>query len=305
MSPRRRPDQGNRGGATKQPGTYRDLALTPPHGPLHRPAGDPLLRLCIPRGHRGRRLADDTQRRLEAKGGTPGRGPEHRDLGGAAWHVGGRLYHVITSPQAFRLRQRRARIDAPVCTAVGIWGPSRSAPSAPGSAAGERACEWPFWPMPRLPASPLAEALGRGTLVQQRVYGSPPTCRGDLQIHEWDTPRRPSGHRRQRQCDRARHLPPRPFSMSRSGAYCWPSPCLAFDRRRQFAPGQLLGCFSWATRSSGSSWKMRTDPANVILGQRLNVWTSILVFLLGLALCHGRGPAGTDPATLEGGDLTY
>ena len=30
--------------------------------------------------------------------------------------------------------------------------------------------------------------------------------------------------------------------------------------------------------------KMRTDDANVILGQRVNVWTSILVFLLGVFL---------------------
>jgi prolipoprotein diacylglyceryltransferase len=28
--------------------------------------------------------------------------------------------------------------------------------------------------------------------------------------------------------------------------------------------------------------KLRTDPAEMILGQRLNVWTSIVVFLLGL-----------------------
>ena len=44
---------------------------------------------------------------------------------------------------------------------------------------------------------------------------------------------------------------------------------------------------------------MRTDEAELILGQRLNVWTSILVFLLGRLdlLVHGPpGPAASDPA---------
>ena len=37
---------------------------------------------------------------------------------------------------------------------------------------------------------------------------------------------------------------------------------------------------------------MRTDEANHILGVRLNVWTSVLVFLLGLALYRAGARRG-------------
>ena len=71
-------------------------------------------------------------------------------------------------------------------------------------------------------------------------------------------------------------------------------------RRRRAAAASTGGCgsaaatswrsTSWATRSA-RVWieALRTDHANHILGVRLNVWTSIIVFLLGLAyfLRHG------------------
>ncbi|MGL4745838.1 MAG: prolipoprotein diacylglyceryl transferase, partial [Dermatophilaceae bacterium] len=60
--------------------------------------------------------------------------------------------------------------------------------------------------------------------------------------------------------------------------------------------------------------RMRTDEAEVILGQRLNVWTSIVVFLLGVWIIrHTAGRArrfaadevprdgGPDDATRDGG----
>ena len=58
---------------------------------------------------------------------------------------------------------------------------------------------------------------------------------------------------------------------------------LVVDRRRRLAPGQLLGLYV-AGYPIGRVIveKMRTDEAELILGQRLNVWTSIAVFLLGL-----------------------
>ncbi len=41
---------------------------------------------------------------------------------------------------------------------------------------------------------------------------------------------------------------------------------------------------------------MRTDPANHILGQRVNTWISILVFLLGLWLWRWFGRRADAPA---------
>ena len=43
---------------------------------------------------------------------------------------------------------------------------------------------------------------------------------------------------------------------------------------------------------------MRSDEANRILGLRVNVWTSVLVFLLGLA-CSGGSASGRTPGSGE------
>jgi hypothetical protein len=47
---------------------------------------------------------------------------------------------------------------------------------------------------------------------------------------------------------------------------------------------------------------LRTDHANHILGLRLNIWTSVLVFLLGLAwfLTHGGLHSGREPTPYTG-----
>jgi prolipoprotein diacylglyceryltransferase len=45
---------------------------------------------------------------------------------------------------------------------------------------------------------------------------------------------------------------------------------------------------------------MRTDPANHILGLRVNVWTCLIAFLIGLALvlrARARGARAEPPAT--------
>ena len=56
--------------------------------------------------------------------------------------------------------------------------------------------------------------------------------------------------------------------------------------------------------------KMRTDEAELILGQRLNVWTSIVVFLLGVWIfwftgrrrpARGAGPGGAEPESQDVG----
>jgi prolipoprotein diacylglyceryltransferase len=58
---------------------------------------------------------------------------------------------------------------------------------------------------------------------------------------------------------------------------------LVVDHRRHLAPGQLTGLYV-AGYPVGRIVieRMRTDEAELILGQRLNVWTCIVVFLLGV-----------------------
>jgi prolipoprotein diacylglyceryltransferase len=58
---------------------------------------------------------------------------------------------------------------------------------------------------------------------------------------------------------------------------------LVVDRRASLARGQLFGLYV-AGYPVGRVVieKMRTDEAELVLGQRLNVWTSVVVFLLGV-----------------------
>ena len=54
------------------------------------------------------------------------------------------------------------------------------------------------------------------------------------------------------------------------------------DRRTRLAPGQVFALYVMGyPLGRGVIELMRTDDANHILGLRVNVWTSILVFLLG------------------------
>ena len=46
---------------------------------------------------------------------------------------------------------------------------------------------------------------------------------------------------------------------------------------------------------------MRTDEAELIWGQRLNVWTSIVVFLLGVWIFWYTGASGPPPGAPTGG----
>jgi prolipoprotein diacylglyceryltransferase len=58
---------------------------------------------------------------------------------------------------------------------------------------------------------------------------------------------------------------------------------LVVDKRRDLAPGQLLGLYVAGYPVGRIVIEtMRTDEAQLILGQRLNVWTSIVVFVLGV-----------------------
>ena len=73
---------------------------------------------------------------------------------------------------------------------------------------------------------------------------------------------------------------------------CWSSTAAAGS-----APGQLFGLYI-AGYPVGRIVveKMRTDEAELILGQRLNVWTSIVVFLLGLWIIWYTGRRATRAA---------
>jgi prolipoprotein diacylglyceryl transferase len=200
--------------------------------------------------------------------------------------VGGRLYHVITTPQPY-FGQGGHPIRAFYIWegGLGIWG--AVALGAVGAWIGARRQGVPFLDFidAAAPGVALAQALGRwGNWFNNELYGRPTDLPWGLTIHEWDQ----SAGRAVR--DAAGHpIVLGTFHPTFLYESLW---CLLLalvlvlaDRRFALRRGQVFGLYVVGYPLGRVVFElMRSDEANHILGLRVNVWTSILVFLLGLVI---------------------
>lgn len=215
-----------------------------------------------------------TARRYKARGGNP---ELMYDV--ALWAIplgiiGARLYHVITSPhryfgdggnpwEAVMIWNGGLGIWGGVaCGALGAWIAVRRAGQRLGPIADSLA-----------PALLVAQAIGRwGNWFNQELFGAPTTLPWGLEIDD-------------------AHLP----SGFASGTLFHPTflyECLwnlmmaaiivMVDKRVRLKSGQVFSLYLMAY-PLGRSWieMLRIDDAQVIFGLRLNVWTSLAVFVLG------------------------
>ena len=75
---------------------------------------------------------------------------------------------------------------------------------------------------------------------------------------------------------------------------------LLLDRQRAFKPGQLFALYIAGYPVFRIVIEtMRTDEAKIIFGQRLNVWTSLAVFLLGVGLYAWLGRRPERPGSVS------
>jgi len=197
--------------------------------------------------------------------------------------IGGRIYHVITSPEAY-FGANGKPIEALYIWqgGLGIWGAI-----ALGGLGAWLACKQMGLPMPLVADSmavglPVAQAIGRlGNWFNNELYGGSTTLPWGLEVHKMD-PNNPG---------RAQ-LGPDGQPVLLEGLYhptflyelvwnllvallVW-----AADRRFKFGRGRAFALYVMAyTVGRGFIETIRTDEANEFLGMRLNVWTSIVVFL--------------------------
>ena len=232
-----------------------------------------------------------TQHRLARRGGSP-----EQVLDVAMWAVpfgilGGRLYHLVTTPQpyfgaggnpldAFRIWEG----------GLGIWG--AVALGALGAWIGCRrhGVSFPVFADAAAPGIAVAQALGRfGNYFNNELYGSPTDVPWGLRIYEWD---QGAGHA---VLDAAgQPIVKGVFHPTFLYEALW---CLLValvlvlvDRRRDLAPGQVFALYVMGYTLGRVVIEMiRTDQANHIFGLRVNVWVSVLVFLLGLVLYRRAG----------------
>ncbi|HET7398412.1 MAG TPA: prolipoprotein diacylglyceryl transferase [Intrasporangium sp.] len=232
-----------------------------------------------------------TQRRLLDRGGRAGVA-----LDVSAWAVpfgivGGRLYHLITTPQPyFGAGGRPMDAFAIWNGGLGIWG--AVALGAVGAWIGCRRHGVVFLDFAdaAAPGILIAQAMGRfGNYFNNEIYGRPTDVPWRLKVYEWDTGlgqavRDAAGEPIVKGWFHPTFLYEALWALALAAAL------IVLDRQRSLRRGQLFAAYVMGYPVGRIVVEnMRSDSANEILGQRVNTWVSLLVFLLGAWLWRRFG----------------
>ncbi|XAS65535.1 prolipoprotein diacylglyceryl transferase [Micrococcaceae bacterium Sec5.8] len=227
-----------------------------------------------------------TARRLRSRGGTTA-----QTLDIVAWAVpfgivGGRLYHVITDNQLYfgpgtdpwgALRIWEG--------GLGIWG--AVALGLVGAGIGARRAGVPFaaFADAAAPGLLLAQGLGRwGNWFNNELYGEPTDLPWKLQIHKMDMATGQALTAADGTPEILGYFQPT-FLYESLWCLAAASLLMFLDRRYTLGAGSVFALYIVLYTAGRFVFElMRSDPANTILGLRVNTWVSGLLFLAGLAL---------------------
>ncbi|SDF80326.1 prolipoprotein diacylglyceryl transferase [Blastococcus aurantiacus] len=217
-----------------------------------------------------------TDKRWIARGGAPG---DVLDI--ATWAVpfgiiGGRIYHVITSPQAyFGEGGDPLRAFAIWEGGLGIWGAIFFGGVGAWIACRRRGIPLPAFADAVAPGLLVAQAIGRlGNWFNQELFGRPTDLPWALEI---DPVHRPSEY-----LDVATFHPAFLYellwNLAAAAVVIWA------DRRFRLSHGRAFALYV-ALYCTGRLWieLLRIDDANRFLGVRINVFTAVVVGLLAVA----------------------
>jgi prolipoprotein diacylglyceryl transferase len=224
-----------------------------------------------------------TERRWLARGGAPG---DVLDI--SVWAVpfgivGGRIYHVITSPEAyFGAHGDPLKAFAIWEGGLGIWGAI-----ALGGVGAWIACRRRGIPLPAFadaiaPGLLVAQAIGRlGNWFNNELYGGATHLPWALRIYAWDGGKAvvgADGHPVVLGTFHPTFLYELLWNLAAAAVVIWA------DRRFRLGHGRAFALYA-ATYCLGRLWVelLRTDPANHFFGIRLNVFTAVVVGLAAVA----------------------
>lgn len=199
--------------------------------------------------------------------------------------VGARIYHVITSPDAYFGPGGDPMLAFQIWRGgLGIWG--GVAFGALGVYIAVKRAGVRLGPIADslAPALLIAQAIGRwGNWFNQELFGAPTTMPWGLQI---DAAHMPAGYPTGT-LFHPTFLYECLWNLAAAALIVW------LDRRHRFAGGQVFGLYLMAY-TAGRCWieMLRIDDAHRVLGLRLNVWTSLLVFALGVLVFVVAGRLG-------------
>jgi len=239
-------------------------------------------------------------RRLVPRGGTPGQA-----LDVAAWAVpfgivGGRIYHIITTPQPyFGAGGNPANMVRIWEGGLGIWGAISLGALGAWIGCRRSGVRFADFADALAPGLLVAQAIGRfGNWFNNEIYGPPTSVPWALTIHQWD---QAAG----RAVVDASGAPVvlgvfhPTFLYEAIWCLLLALALLAIERRWSLQPGQLFALYVMGYPLGRVFIELiRTDEANTILGLRVNVWVSVLVFLLGVFLFRRLGRRARSPSVV-------
>ncbi len=191
--------------------------------------------------------------------------------------VGGRLYHVLTDPELYFGSGPNWRPLATLYVwegGLGIWGAIALGTFGAYLGCRGRGIKFGAFADALAPGVVVAQAIGRwGNWFNQELFGKPTTLPWGLEI---DPAHR--GDLQQYSTFQPTFLYESIWDLGVAGLVIWA------DRRYRLGHGRAFALYVMAY-TAGRCWieYLRVDPANHIFGLRLNVWTSILVFLAAAA----------------------
>jgi prolipoprotein diacylglyceryl transferase len=212
------------------------------------------------------------ERRWVARGGKPGEVTEI-----ATWMVpfgivGGRIYHVITTPEPYFGAGGKPLHALYVWQGgLGIWGAIALGGVGAWIGCRRRGIKLPPFADALAPGIVVAQAIGRlGNYFNQELYGRASDLPWAVHITCANQTRPCTGEGYYHPTFLYELL----WNLGVAALVIWA------DRRFRLGHGRAFALYV-AAYTVGRAWieALRIDPANDILGLRLNVWTSLIVFL--------------------------
>ncbi|KQS65017.1 prolipoprotein diacylglyceryl transferase [Modestobacter sp. Leaf380] len=217
-----------------------------------------------------------TERRFVARGGAPG---DVLDI--AVWAVpfgivGGRVYHVLTTPEPY-FGENGDPVRALYIWegGLGIWGAIVLGGVGAWIACRRRGIPLPVFADALAPGLLVAQAVGRlGNWFNQELFGGPTTLPWALEI---DPRFRPEGYE-QFATFHPTFLYELLWNLAAAALVVWA------DRRFQLSHGRAFALYV-ASYCLGRGWieMLRIDTAERFFGLRLNVFTAVIVGVLAVA----------------------
>jgi prolipoprotein diacylglyceryl transferase len=209
--------------------------------------------------------------------------------------IGGRIYHVITDPELyFEGKPGTHPLNAFKIWdgGLGIWGAIALGTLGAYIGCRRRGIDLRVFADAAVPGVIFAQGIGRwGNYFNNELYGRTTSLPWGLQIHDIDVERGHAqactfGHIGAQVCGTYQPT----FLYESIWDILIGVALILIDRRLRLGRGNVMALYVMGY-CLGRGWieYLRSDHANHILGLRLNDWTAIIVFLLGLAwfLKHG------------------